>query len=121
MNKLFYILGGIVIWAVACFFIAGCASVGEVAVYRETVRSIQERKDVVVKDLKEGKIDVKTALAFIKDLDDLKDKIKEKSGGALLKFLIEVGVLLSGAFGLNRYRDKIPGATRKDYIHKING
>lgn len=121
MNKFLFTIGGILLWVVACFFITGCASVGETAAYRETAKGIKEKKAEIYKNYKEGKVDIKTTLALIKDLDDLKDKMKEKSGGDLRRFLIEVGIILSGVFGLNRYRDKIPGATRKDYVHKING
>lgn len=121
MNKFLMIFGGFLIWVVACFFITGCASVGEVAAYREAARGIEGKKVKIFREFREGKIDVKTTLALIKELDELKDKMKGKSKTELLRFLIEAGLILSGAFGLNRYRDKVPGATRKDYIHKTNG
>lgn len=113
--------GAFLIWVVACFFITGCVSDGGGAAYRETIGSVKVRKETVFKELEAGKIDVKTALALIKDLDDLKDRARKESKGDGRRLLIELGIIAAGIFGGSRYRDKIPGMTRPGYVHKING
>jgi hypothetical protein len=121
MNKFFMIVGGILIWVVACFFLTSCGTLEKARAYSEAAASLNEKRDKILDDFNKGVINLDTATELLKELDLLKDKLRENAGGGGSKFLLEIIALLV-AFGSGAGSTKIiPFLIKKFITNKTNG